>query len=351
MENLNFSTDKKPKNKLILLLKKYVNVIFILISLTVLSYFCICNNNLVNLISTIPYLNTFWVIAAFCLIVLYWILESIVIKRIVNIVDSKKYPKLFFLKITMIGQYFNSITPLGIAGQPMQILELCKQSLSKSDAITITTRKFFVYQSSLAAYSLICTILYYNTLKNTYPELIWMVWVGTLFQSSLIILILIFSVNKNIILKLSNFIINILYKTKIIKNKENTINSIETTLDSFVKTNKNLNKNKKINAQIYTLTFLQITVLFLIPLFVFKAFNHSSMPILPMICIQSTINTISSFTPFPGAAGTSENSFVILFSLFFTIQEIGKAMLLSRFISCYFTIIIGMVCNKILFKK
>lgn len=351
MENLNSSTDKKPKNKLILLLKKYVNVIFILISLAVLSYFCICNNNLVNLINTIPYLNTFWVVAAFCLIVFYWILESIVIKRIIYIVDSKKYPKLFFLKITMIGQYFNSITPLGIAGQPMQILELCKQSLSKSDAITITTRKFFVYQSSLAAYSLICTILYYDTLKNAYPELIWMVWVGTLFQSSLIIFILIFSVNKNIILKLSNFIINILYKIKIVKNRENTINSIETTLDSFVKTNKSLNKNKKINVQIYTLTFLQITLLFLIPLFVFKAFNHSSMPIIAMICIQSTINTISSFTPFPGAAGTSENSFVILFSLFFTIQEIGKAMLLSRFISCYFTIIIGMVCSKILFKK
>lgn len=351
MENSNIQTKKNSDSKLIKILKKYVGTVFALISASVLVYFCICDNNLINLINIIPQLNILWIIIAFCSLCLYWISESLIVKEITNLIYHKKYPKLFFLKVIIIGQYFNSITPLGIAGQPMQILELCKNSIPKSDAILITTRKFFVYQSCLTVYSIICDILYYETIKINCPEIIWMMWVGSVCQCFFIFLILIFSINKNIILKTSEFIINILYKLKLIKNKNIVIQSIENNLTSFIENNRFLSKNRKTNIKIYLLTFLQITFLFMIPFFVFKSFNHDSFPIIQIICAQSTINTISSFNPFPGAAGTTEKSFITLFSVFFTIQEIGKAMLLSRFISCYFTILIGTICSKLIFKN
>lgn len=351
MENSNIQTKKISDSKLIKNIKKCAGTIFALISASILAYFCLCDNNLINLINIIPELNMFWIIIAFCSLCLYWISESLIVKEITKLLCYRKYPKLFFFKIALIGQYFNSITPLGIAGQPMQILELCKNSIPKSTAILITTRKFFVYQSCLNLYSIICGIFYYETMKVNCPEIIWMMWIGLICQCFFIFLILIFSINKNIILKTSEFIIYILYKLKLIKNQNAIAQSIENNLTSFIQNNKILSKNKKTNIKIYLLTFLQITFLFMIPFFVFKSFNHDSFPIIQIICAQSTINTISSFNPFPGAVGTAEKSFVTLFSVFFTIQEIGKAMLLSRFISCYFTILVGTVCSKLIFKN
>lgn len=338
-------------NKLVTLLKKLANFILIAVSITILAYFCISDNNLINLIDIIPRLNIAWILLAFTSLVVYWIIEALIVKKITNEIYHKQYPKLFFFKVAIIGQYFNSITPMGIAGQPMQILELSKCSIPKTIATIITTRKFFIYQSCLALYSIFCAVIYYNHLKRMCPEMIWMLWTGAIFQCSMILLVFIFYLNKNIILKISELFINILYKTKIIKDKNLPIKSLEKNLNLFIESNKSLSKNKKINFEIYILTFLQITFLLIIPFCVFKAFHHDSFPVIQIICAQSTINTISSFTPFPGAAGTAEKSFMTIFSIFFTITEIGKAMLLSRFISCYFTILIGTIFSKKIIKN
>lgn len=338
-------------NKLVTLLKKSSNFILITISIAILTYFCINNDNLINLLDVIPRLNIAWIALAFASLMICWIIEALIVKRITNEIYHKQYPKLFFFKVAFIGQYFNSITPMGIAGQPMQILELSKCSISKTTATIITTRKFFIYQSCLALYSVFCSVIYYNRLKIICPEMTWMLWTGTMFQCSMILIVFIFYLNKNIILKISEFFIGALYKIKIIKDKNLPLQSLKKNLNLFIESNKSLSKNKKVNFEIYILTFFQITFLLIIPFFVFKAFHHNSFPVIQIICAQSIINTISSFTPLPGAAGTAEKSFMTVFSIFFTIKEIGKAMLLSRFISCYFTILIGTIFSKKIIKS
>ncbi len=332
-------------------IKAFINLALILTSVAILACFCIQNNNLINLITIFPKLNHFWIAAALILTVLSWYCDSKVIKQIILDTYYKKYSNIFLFKISMIGQYFTAITPLGLAGQPMQLLELYKNNIPKNISLIILTKKFFVYQSSLLIFSIISSCFYFHDLKSNHPKLIIMLISGIIFQGILVITIFLFSVNKKFISRVIKFILILLKKLKIIKNYDRAFKASTTKLEFFVKINKYLNKNKITNFKIYLLTFLQLILLFSTSFCVFKAFNHNGYPIIPMINTQAVVNTISSFTPLPGAAGTTENVFLVLFNPFFEKNEIEQAMIIFRFINFYFAIILGILFYKIKFKK
>ncbi len=352
MENFIFNIKKLIKNNMQnKKIKTAINIVLILISLGTLLYFCFQNNNLINLFYILPYLNYIYLQFAFLCVILSWYFDSLIIKKLTHELCQKTYTNILFFKITMIGQYFTVITPLGVAAQPMQILEFNKYGLNKNNSASLLLRKFYMYQLCLLIYSLISSFLYYWRIKNYHLDRLFLpILIGILFQGALVFLVILLSIGKNLILKISNFWVDALCKLKIIKNKEKTMNNLVQKLDYFITNNKNLSKNKMLNFKLFTLTFLQITFSLLITFFIFKTFNHRSFPIVSMTYTQNVTTTICSFTPLPGSAGTAENTFITLFKPFFYENEIMQAMIIYRFISFYFALIIGIIFYKIKIK-
>ncbi len=349
MENFIFNIKKLIKNKKT---KIAINLFLVLISFGTLFYFCLQNNNLINLIYLLPHLNLMYLQIAFLCMILSWYFDSLIIKELTKETCNQNYKNIFFFKITMVGQYFTTITPLGVAAQPMQILELGRYGINKGTAISLLLRKFYIYQLSLLIYSVTSTFLYYWRIKNYHVDYLCpLILVGILFQGTIIFLILLFSLNKNLTLNISKLSINLLYKLKIVKNKDKTLDSLVYKLEYFITNNKNLSKNKKLNLKLFIFTFFELTFTFLITFFIFKTFNHSSCPILSMTYTQNVTTTISSFTPLPGSAGTSENMFLVLFKPFFYENEIVTAMIIYRFISFYFALIPGIIFYKVKIKN
>ncbi len=349
MGNFNNNNNNSKKFLKIIKSKKFklaISIALFATSLGILVYFCVENDNLVKLFEILPHLNFFWLFTAFFSMVLSWYFDSRIIDEIASLIYYKKHSKLFFFKVTMTGQYFSSITPLGVAAQPMQVVELYKNNIPKNIALIIMTRRFFVYQTTFAIYLLTVSILYFNYLKDFCPELIIFLLIGIAFQCFVVFLILLFTINKKLILSIIKIILIILSKMKIIKNYNKILTAAESQLEFFVRSNKYVKKNKKANFKLYFYAFLEITFLFLVPFFVYKSFNHSEMPVFGIVCTQSIVNTVSSFTPLPGSAGTAEKGFLTLFGSFFLSGEIAMAMLICRFITFYLNIILGAIFYK-----
>ncbi len=340
---------KNIKNKKF---KTIINLVLMLVSFGILFYFCFQNNNLLNLINTLPRLNKIYLQIAFLCIILSWIIDSQIIKSLALEIENKNYKNILFFKITMIGQYFTVVTPLALAAQPMQILEFSKYGIDKSNATALFIRKFYIYQLCLVIYSLLSFILCFKQIENQKLDFLYpLIITGILFQGSVSLMIILFSIKKNFILYTSKFAIKTLYSLKIIKDKNKAKENFKQKLDCFLESNKSLSKNKKLNFKIYTFTFLELAFTFLITFFIFKAFNHSDSPIVTMAYTQNLTTTISSFTPLPGSAGTTENIFLILFKPFFYETEIIQAMILFRFISFYFALLPGIIFYKIKIKN
>lgn len=340
MENF-FDKIKKHSHKI----KKYGSAVLFVLSVAILVYFCVVNNNLIYLCKVLPVLNLYWLFGGFVSLLISWYFESRVIATISQNLSGKKLPGYFSYKVIIYSQYFSAITPMGLGCQPAQILKLKEKGITTEKAVVILTKKLLIYQTTLAIYSVMTTIIYYNRLKNLFPGLIMFIAVGVLFQCFTIFILIILKFKSELVLKTFKIIIFLCAKIKIIKNPQKIINSFNEKIKSVFDCN--IKMERKTNLKLYLLNFLQITFLLLIPFFVFKSFNHEFNPIIESICTQSVVNTVSSFTPLPGASGTTENGFLKMFSLIFSKEEISLAMIICRFISFYFVIIIGALFKKI----
>lgn len=332
---MKYSKEKKSN------LQKIFNIVLLVFSIGILMYFCIANNNLVTLINALPALNIFWLLSALLSMILFWIVDSTILFEIASSVCDKGYKRKNALKVTMVGQYFNAISPFAILGQPMQIVTMLRQGISTGLAFSILIQKFLIYQTTLTAYSLLVIILKYSFFREQFAAFMSLALIGFLTQSFIVVLLVLFSVNRKFTTRIIKFCFNLLSKLHIVKNPEKISKSLETQLQFYLNNNREMNKNYKFTVKIYLLTFIQLTSLFIIPFYIFKAYHNPGVPIIDMVSAQAFVTMISSCTPLPGGSGASEGSFLIIFNLFFGSATTNQAMLLWRFITYYSCIVFG----------
>lgn len=321
--------------------KKFFNIALLLLSAGMLVYFCLVDNNLVTLIASIPNLHLFWLLTALLSIVCCWMLESLLVDLIASHTYSDKYSYKNAFKVTMVGQYFNAITPFALAGQPMQLITMARQGISTGIALSILIRKFLIYQTTLTVYSLLVILLKFSFFDSQIHGFMSLALVGFVSQAAIVILLFLFSTNRLLTTKIIDGIFWLLSKLHIVKKPEETSKKLKVQLQFYLDNNKAMSHNLHMTLKLYGITALQLTVLFLVPFFIYKAFNNPGFPIVDMISAQAFVTMIASYTPLPGASGTSEGSFLVLFNLFYEAATIKQAMLLWRFITYYSSIIVG----------
>ncbi len=311
------------------------------LSLAMLAYFCISDNNLVTLFYSLPTLNLFWLICAAGCVLLGWIVDSLIIKGLVSTAYDGKYTYRHAFKVTMVGQYFNSITPFAVAGQPMQLLAMVRQGVTSGIGLSALVRKFLVYQTSITLYSLFVIIIKFSFFRSKIQGFMALAVIGFVCQSAVVVLLLLFTHSPKFTTRLIHGCVHILTKLHIVKKPRETNEKVEKQLTFYIENNKAMLGNQLMRVRIYGYTTVQLTALFAVPFFIYKAFHNPGIPIIDMIAAQSFVTMISSYTPLPGAAGAAEGSFLVLFQIFFKQNIIRQAMLLWRLITYYSCIIVG----------
>ena len=99
-----------------------------------------------------------WLVGAAGLMVGYGVLESTELHLALKRFSPQQAPCDTF-RATMIGQFFNCITPFASGGQPMQALYLMKKGVALSFASCSLLIKFIVYQFVLTLYSAVTLAL------------------------------------------------------------------------------------------------------------------------------------------------------------------------------------------------
>ena len=165
---------------------KIFQIALFLLSIGMLVYFCISDNNLVTLLQSLPSLNFFWLFCAVACVGLTWAMDSLVIHALVSQAYDAKYRKKDAFKVTMVGQYFNSVTPYAVGGQPMQLLALTRQGVTSGIAISALVRKFLVYQTSITLYSLLVIVVKYQFFSSQIQAFMALAFIGFLCQAGIV---------------------------------------------------------------------------------------------------------------------------------------------------------------------
>lgn len=320
---------------------KIFQIALFTISVALLAYFCISDNNLVILMQSLPTMNLGWLLCAVSCVAVNWVMDSLIIKTMVSQAYGANYSFKHAFKVTMVGQYFNSVTPYAVAGQPMQLLALTRQGISSGIAISALVRKFLVYQTSITVYSLLVILVKYSFFRSKIQGFMALAFIGFLYQAASVVILILFTYCPTFTTRLIRGVVWVLQKIHIVKKPDETKEKVKNQLQFYIENNRVMQGSRNLMARVYGFTFIQLTALFAVPFFIYKAFHCSGLPFFDMVAAQSFVTMISSYTPLPGAAGAAEGSFLVIFQMFFDSAIIKQAMLLWRLITYYSSIIVG----------
>lgn len=283
-----------------------------------------------------------WILAALGLMVVYWVFESLGLHLAVSRFVPTQNPGDTFCA-TMIGQFFNCITPFSSGGQPMQAWYLVKKGVSLSFASCSLLIKFIVYQFVLTIYSALTLLLCFKSFAGRISSIGWLIFVG--FGVNLLVItgLLCLGFLRRPTEKVLYGSVSLLKKVKLIseqaasKAKERIQKELMEFYEGFAQIRQDIGGILAMSV----LTAVQLTAFFLIPLCIFYAFGLGKADVLLMICAGAFVLNFTSFIPLPGAAAGAEIGFHTIFSIFFPTHILSVAILFWRLLTFYLPICVG----------
>ena len=276
-------------------------------------------------------------------IVLYWFLEALSMQLICD----ELYRGFSFVKtyiVTIIGQYFNCITPLSSGGQPMQAYYYSRFGLPVEHAMPMLLCRFIVYQLTMTVYAVIVLLLRFNYFMHDLRPIMYLVAIGFIGGFVLIAMLFSLAFAKNAIIKTTRWTIKLFGRIGIVKKPDQTLANATKSLEESYEGIQFLLKRPAVLVKVSLVTFVQLTVYFSLSWVIFAGFGLEANDYFTVVSCQAFVYLIASFVPLPGAIGVSEASYITFFNYVYGDASIvALSTFIWRLFTFYLPIVLGMV--------
>lgn len=323
-------------------MKKNVFNFLIIIVITILVLFFSLKDNFSEIINSILGMNLYLFLVSIGVYILYLFLKSIVVKMIVSNF-KKDYKQKQAFRMGLETNFFHAITPFSTGGQPYEIYRLAKDGVNVIHSANISVQNFIIYQTALVLLGIFAII--YNLVFNLFTDngiLKGLVTLGFVINFLVIVILFVITLFKKIDKVVVNFFINILAKLKLIKDKEMKKQNFEKYLSDFNEGAKILFKNKLKFILLVLIELLALILLYAVPYFLIIGVGLD-VNIITVIVTSAYVMLIGSFVPIPGGTGGLEYGFIAFFGNFITGPILNALMLIWRFVTYYFGMILGAI--------
>lgn len=283
-----------------------------------------------------------------CMVV-YWLMESVALHTVAKEVHPQQKFK-NSVTVSMIGQYFNCITPFSSGGQPIQAYYLVKFGVPLGSSLTALLSKFIVYQAVLTIYSAVILIFRIGYVSETSALMLPLVIIGFIVNTAVIAGLLMLAFFRKPTVKIAHFVIKLLNKLHIVKDVEKKIDYIDQEMEMYYQNFQFIKKRPVLILKMCLYTLIQLTVFLSISYVIYLAFGLEGTDFLTIISCQAFVLMISAFVPLPGALGAAEGSYVLFFGQIFG-NYVNLSTVIWRFLTFYLAIIVGMGFSLYINKK
>ncbi len=324
---------KKKNNKF--------NLIICAIAFIVMLVYLLFVDKPENILNALRKINPLMLAAAVLLMGGYWLCESLTIHMIVKPLHPSAKFRFSWLD-TIIGQYFNCITPCASGGQPMQAYYFVQFGVPLGVGLTALISRFIVYQFVLTASSIFMLAAGYNQFGDDLSRkgLMPFVFIGFIINSVVMIFLIGIAFWKSGTEKVVNWLVTLMAKLKLTKHPLKRRLYFIREINKFHKNFVFLKKNVPIILKACLFTLLQTVMQLSISYVLYLGFGLNTSNYLQVIAYQAYANMISSFIPLPGAMGAAELGYSGFFKDIFG-SYTGVSTMLWRIITFYLPIIVG----------
>ncbi len=256
------------------------------------------------------------------------------------------FPKYTFLQgveNAFVGGLFNEITPSASGGQFAQIFIFRKQGIPMTEAAGVLWMNFIIYQTTMVVSVFLLILLKFREFYVKYSQFFVIVLFG--FAVNAVVIVGLWALVKfpKFYTWLSTRGIEIGHKLHLVKDKEKALSSLNEYLERFQNEVNILSQHKEMVAKVALAHLMRLLVYYSIPYFCARALHIPMKPgiLLDVITLSSFVSMINAFIPLPGASGGTEATFLLMFGTIFKPLDVRMVMLLWRFMTYYFDMMIG----------
>ena len=331
MEKYRDMTLRKKSN-----LKMTRNLVFFILLIIFTFWIILKDQDFNELIEALNSTNKLYVLIAALLMLGVYLMETINVRSVLFSLGEKDIPILRAFKYTCIGNFFSAITPAATGGQPIEVYYMNKDGISTSNATLAMLMQLCGFQTSILVLSIIGAVLSPHLLSG---GVLWFYILGITINAVALILMILGAFSEKMIYLTRNFLVKIMTTFKV-RNAKGKTEKLDLEIKKYVDSAKLIRNNKKIFFQSVLRVFIQICLYHSIPYFIYRAFGLNEMSFIELFSMQAILYTTVSGIPLPGSIGVSETLFMKLYTSAFGKSILSGAMLLYRFVSFYFYIML-----------
>ncbi len=334
-------------------LKKILSFLFIAVSITAVFYIAFSNTELKDAWGAISRLDLWWLAG----ILLCWI--------VCVVFDGLNYWCYLWrekfkisigraINVSLIGFYYSNITPSAVGGQPMQVNSFRKAGIPVGYGTMAVTIRFFTNQFIICAMALVLFLFNRTFIYEQLGGAIWLARIGWLINFAAVPLVVLATWKRSWVQGLANWLISLLAKIRIVRNKDAMITKVTEVLDTYNKAMLNLLKSPGQILIQFLCSFVSLLGMTATIIFVYHAFGQEGTPWYQLLTLSCLLYVSASYTPLPGASGAQEGGFLVFYNGIFKNGTIGMALLVWRFFTFYLFLLVGIgtvVLEKIILKK
>lgn len=318
----------------------YVKNIVLMLALILIVIFIIAkNNNMYEMYNTIKGADIRYLILAIICAIMFQICEAFNINQILSTLGVKR-SNIDTLRYSAVGFFFSSITPSSSGGQPMQVYYMKKDNIDISLSTLTLLIEFASFQLVTVIFAAVTILTRLNFIKNQSITIKIMLAYGMIVTIVIIILVTLALIYNKVLLKVANWVFNVIEKLRIKKIRETTKQKVIDGILEYNKATKFIREKPYIFVKVTFVAMVQVLITYSIPFFVYKALGFNEYSYFNIVTIQALLSIAVSSIPVPGAVGVSESAFILLFSNIYSQEVLDSAMILTRGINFYFILLI-----------
>ena len=321
-------------------IKRVLSALVIIISITAVIIIAFSNPEMKNAWKALASMDLKWVLGLFLCWAAYAGFEGV---GTWSYLRSKGYKINLgrVIGVALIGFYYSNITPSAAGGQPMQVNSLRKAGIPVAYGTTAVTIRFVSNQLTICMMTLGLLIANRTFAYSQLGGLIWAARIGWAINFIAVPLVLLAAFKRNLIQAVIEWLISLLAKMHLVRDKKATIAKITEILDSY---------HAAMIALIHSPGQILMQILFSALsmlgmtgsiVFTYYAFGLSGTPWYQILTMSCLLFVSASYTPLPGASGAQEGGFMAYFAGIFTDGTIGVGLLIWRFFTYYMFLIVG----------
>jgi len=299
------------------------------------------------LIDDFVHINFWWFGVAVLCMIIYLGLEAFIVKVFI----SDRISGFTFkdaVRIPLVEQLFNGITPFSSGGQPAQLIALMQTGIDAGKASSVLLMKFVVFQSMIVINFLVALVIGFNYIQDKLHALAWLVVFGFTIHLAVIIGLLMVMFWHAFTKKAVAVILWPMHWFMKPDRFDRMARNIDGKIDSFYAESVRISGQWKLMLKVFGITFIQLMFYYLIPYFIMLALGYTSANIVMVTSMHVLIVMVISLFPIPGGSGGAEYSFEMIFRSYITSNsKLVLAMILWRLLTYYFGMLAGLVAMVI----